>query len=105
MFQKCYIQVMLMLKKSYQPIFPVRYDLVRSSIGLANIVSVSPYSTSSPRYMNIDFEDIRLACPILWKRAGDAGILMQRLILLFQISAAKVSGECFMDVSKRIRKH
>ena len=48
------------------PIFPVRYAFVRSSAGLENMVAVSSYSTSSPKYMNIDLEEIRMACPMLW---------------------------------------
>lgn len=50
---------------SAYPILPVRYAFVRSSSGQENIVFVSPYSTSSPKYMNIECEEIRIACPIL----------------------------------------
>ena len=61
-----YTEVRSRLYTGNYPIFPVKYDFVRSSEGEENIVAVSPYSANSPRYINIERDDIRIACPILW---------------------------------------
>ena len=38
---------------------------MRSSAGEENMASVSSYSTSSPKYMNMERDEMRLACPML----------------------------------------
>ena len=49
-----------------QPKRPVTYSSVRFCLGVVNRSSVTPYSTSSPRYMNAVKSDARAACCMLW---------------------------------------